>query len=182
MHRPRFFRLLLVLFFVFVLASCGDGSDSGISDSGSGISGTGGTADGADKGTNCGDGVWYTANLTNYTSYPDPGSEECVKYNGCTWAGWFYGLPDKQTEQWVQQHNIIAVHEKDWDWLGLKTLRLRQGNLEITATVYDLCSDADCNGCCTENLGGDGYLIDIEKYTMARFGSGEGTVEFQVCD
>ena len=28
----------------------------------------------------------------------------------------------------------------------------------------------------------DGFLIDIEKHTMARFGSGNGTVEFQVCD
>ena len=52
---------------------------------------------------------------------------------------------------------------------------------EIFVKVLDLCSDSDCNGCCTNNLGGDGYLIDIEKYTMQRFGSGSGEVNFQVC-
>ena len=132
--------------------------------------------------SDCRNGRWYTANLTNYTSYPDPGSEECVKYNGCQWAGQFYGLEDQQTKAWVKQHNIVSVHLKDWNWLGLKTIKLRQGDREIIATVYDACADADCDGCCTENLGGDGYLIDMEKYTMERFGSGEGTIEFQVCE
>lgn len=130
---------------------------------------------------------WYSANLTNYTSYPDPGSEECVQYNGCKWSGQFYGLDEKQSEEWVAAHNIIAVHEKDWDTLGLKMIKLRQGNKEIIATVYDLCSDSDCDGCCTRNLGpinadGNRYLIDIEKYTMERFGSGDGIVQFQICN
>ena len=31
-------------------------------------------------------GPWYSAHLTNYESYPDPGSDECILYNGCTWA------------------------------------------------------------------------------------------------
>ena len=124
---------------------------------------------------------WYKANLTNYTSYPDPNSKECQEYGGCTWAGYFYGLRGQQPEKWVAAHNIVAVHQKDWGWLGMKTIRLRQDAHEITATVYDQCSDSDCDGCCTKNLGGDGYLIDIEHYTMERFGSGEGIVEFQVC-
>jgi hypothetical protein len=64
----------------------------------------------------------------------------------------------------------------------MKVLRLRQGALEITAQAIDLCADADCDGCCSVNLGGDGYLIDIEHHTMARFGSGDGLVEFQVCE
>ncbi|GAB6041482.1 putative metal-binding motif-containing protein [Endothiovibrio diazotrophicus] len=126
-------------------------------------------------------GPWYRANLTTYTSYPDPGSEECLEYNGCTWAGYFYGLEGQQTGEWVAAHNIVAVHHKDWGWLGMKTIRLHQDTHDILATVYDLCSDSDCDGCCTENLGGDGYLIDIEHATMERFGSGEGIVEFQVC-
>jgi hypothetical protein len=125
---------------------------------------------------------WHRANLTNYTSYPAPDSEECLAYNGCTWAGQFYGLEDAQTEAWVAAHNIVAVHEKDWGWLGMKTLRLRQGGHEITVQAIDICSDADCDGCCTKNLGGDGYLVDIEVNTMARFGPGEGVVDFQVCD
>lgn len=136
--------------------------------------------------TSC-SGPWYRANLTHYTSYPDPGSEECLKYNGCTWAGQFYGLDGKQTEAWVSSHNIAAVHQKDWGWLGLKQIKLRQGGKEIVATVYDLCSDSDCDGCCTQNLGpinadGARYLIDIESYTKERFGSGDGIVEFQICN
>ncbi len=125
---------------------------------------------------------WYSAHLTNYESYPDPGSAECTRYSGCRWAGYFYGLEGRQSLRWVQDHNIVAVHSKDWRWLGLKTLRLRQGDHRIAAKVYDACSDADCDNCCTANLGGDGYLIDIEKHTMERFGAGDGIVEFQVCD
>lgn len=125
---------------------------------------------------------WHQANLTNYTSYPAPESEECIAYNGCTWAGQFYGLENTQTEAWVAAHNIVAVHEKDWGWLGMKVLHLRQGGHEITAQAIDICSDADCDGCCTKNLGGDGYLVDIEVNTMARFGAGDGVVEFQVCE
>lgn len=125
---------------------------------------------------------WYSANLTNYESYPDPGSEECTEYNGCQWAGQFYGLDGVQPESWVAANNIFAVHLKDWDWMGLHTVNLKQGEHFITGTVYDACSDSDCNGCCTANLGGDYFLIDIEKYTMQRFGSGSGLVQFQVCN
>ncbi|SDE81677.1 hypothetical protein SAMN04488117_101334 [Celeribacter baekdonensis] len=125
---------------------------------------------------------WHRANLTNYTSYPAPDSEECLAYNGCTWAGQFYGLEDTQTEAWVAAHNIVAVHEKDWGWLGMKTLHLRQDGREITTQAIDICSDADCDGCCTKNLGGDGFLVDIEINTMERFGTGAGIVDFQVCE
>lgn len=132
-------------------------------------------------GNDCGS-AWYRANLTNYESYPAPGSDECVIYNGCLWSGYFYGISGKQPESWVMANNIAAVHLKDWSWLGLKTINLRQGTKRITAKVYDACADSDCNGCCTANLAGDGYLIDLEKYTMQRFGSGSGIVEFQVCN
>lgn len=127
------------------------------------------------------DGEWRRAALTNYESYPDPGSEECVKYNGCKWAGQFYGVNGKKSESWVASKNIAAVHEKDWRRFGGKSLLLRQGKREIVVQVLDLCSDSDCAGCCTDNLGGDGHLIDIEKFTKQRFGSGSGVVEFQVC-
>ncbi len=127
------------------------------------------------------EGEWLSANLTNYESYPDPGSDECVNYNGCKWAGQFYGVRGKKTEDWVARTNIAAVHEKDWSRYGGKILRLRKGSRTINVQVLDLCSDSDCNGCCTNNLGADGHLIDIEKYTMQRFGSGSGEVKFQVC-
>ncbi|MDA5095762.1 hypothetical protein O2N63_16855 [Aliiroseovarius sp. KMU-50] len=127
------------------------------------------------------EGKWQKAALTNYESYPDPGSVECVQYNGCKWAGQFYGVSGKKSEGWVARRNIAAVHKKHWRKLGGKHLRLRKGNREIVVEVLDLCADSDCNGCCSKNLGGDGFLIDIEKHTMQRFGSGSGTVSFQVC-
>lgn len=133
------------------------------------------------SGEDCG-GAWYQARLTNYESYPEEGSDECTLYNGCTWAGTFYGLTGQQSANWVASNNIAAVHIKDWSWLGHKRLKLRQGGNRISAIAYDACSDSDCDGCCTNNLAGDGYLIDLEKHTMERFGSGQGIVEFQVCD
>ena len=114
------------------------------------------------------DTVWNRAYLTWYISWPDPGSEECVKYNGCEWSGYFAGLEDQQTEQWVSEHNIISIHEKDWDKYKLKTFRLRQNGRTLDAVVYDMCSDSDCEGCCTQNAGDLGFLIDIESYSCER--------------
>ena len=121
------------------------------------------------------DTVWNKAYLTWYISWPDPGSEECVKYNGCEWAGYFAGINGQQTEQWVSEHNIISIHEKDWDKYNGKTFRLRQNGHIIDAVVYDKCADSDCEGCCTQNAGNLGFLIDIESYTCEKFsGSKEG--------
>ena len=61
---------------------------------------------------------------------------------------------------------------------------LSKKRVEIDATVYDECADSDCNGCCTENAHANGldFLIDIEKYTMQRFGSGDGIVDWMCLD
>lgn len=126
--------------------------------------------------------VWRKANLTWFTSYPDPGSEECLQYNGCTWAGQFAGVDGKQSESWVQSHNIAAVHSKDFSKYELKTLRLKQGTKTIDVVVYDMCADSDCSGCCTKNAGSLGYLIDLESYTAARFGADDGVVDWACLD
>jgi predicted nucleic acid-binding Zn ribbon protein len=124
--------------------------------------------------------IWKKANLTWFTSYPDPGSDECILYNGCQWAGQFAFVSGTQSEQWVRDHNIAAVHEKDAATYKLKTLHLKQSTREIDVVVYDMCSDSDCSGCCTDNATANGlnFLIDIEKYTMQRFGSGSGIVDW----
>jgi hypothetical protein len=126
--------------------------------------------------------TWAKANLTNFESYPPPNSPECIQFMGCAYEGQFAFLNGTQSEQWVMEHNIIAVHSKDGPMYALKTLRLRQGACVIDATVYDECSDSDCNGCCTRNSQQTGFLIDIEKYTMQRFGSGDGIVEWACLD
>ena len=125
---------------------------------------------------------WHEANLTNFESYPAPGSDECEDFNGCEWEGRFAFVDGKQSENWVMMHNILAVHSRDGDEYGLKTLRLRKDGNEIDAVVYDVCSDSDCGGCCTRNAEETGFLIDIEKYTMERFGSGDGIVEWACVD
>jgi hypothetical protein len=120
--------------------------------------------------------------LTWFESYPDPGSPECIEYNGCKWAGMFAALNGKQPESWVAANNIAAVHSRDFSTYKLKTLRLQQGFRQIDVKVYDMCSDNDCNGCCTRNASSTGFLIDIEKYTRERFGSGSGTVNWKCLD
>jgi hypothetical protein len=122
--------------------------------------------------------TYKKANLTNFTSYPDPNSDECKHYNGCKWAGQFAFVDGKKPESWVKAHNIVAVHEKDANKYALKKLRLKQGSKTIDVTVYDECADSDCNGCCTKNSKKTKFLIDIEKYTMERFGSGDGIVQW----
>jgi len=139
-------------------------------------------SDGGGNPNQCRGTGWRAANLTNFESYPDPDSEECVKYNGCQWAGQFAGVDGVMPESWVASHNIAAVHSDYFSQYNGKTLQLRQGNKEIDVVVYDMCADSDCSGCCTQNLGSEGFLIDIEKYTMQRFGSGSGSVEWQVCE
>jgi len=125
---------------------------------------------------------WRLANLTHYESYPDPNSEECLEYNGCTWAGQFAALDGVMPEAWVMEHDIAAVHGDDFPIYRLKTLRLRQDDREIDVVVYDYCADDDCDGCCTANSAETGFLIDLEKYTMQRFGSGDGIVEWACLD
>ena len=92
------------------------------------------------------------------------------------------------SEQWVSEHNIIAVHEKDWNKYKLKTFRLKQNGRTIDAVVYDKCADSDCNGCCTANANqhGYGFLIDIESYSCERFtgraGDCDGMVQWTCLD
>jgi hypothetical protein len=121
--------------------------------------------------------------LTNYESYPAPGSEECIKFSGCDYLGDFAFL-GHLSEAEVRKTNIVAVHDKDAEKLGLakKTLRIRQGNKQIDALVADVCADSDCDGCCSENKRGAGFLIDMEVNTVKRFGSGEGVVEWACLD
>jgi len=122
------------------------------------------------------------ARLTWFTSYPDPGSEECIAYNGCQWEGLFAGVNGKMTEEWVSANNIAAVHSKDFDTYRNKTLRLNQDEHQIDVVVYDMCSDNDCDGCCTRNAGSTGFLIDVETYTAERFGASGGTVSWICLD
>ncbi|HMA95418.1 MAG TPA: hypothetical protein VKP30_22170 [Polyangiaceae bacterium] len=121
--------------------------------------------------------MWKSANKTNYTSYPDPGSEECIVYNGCEWAGQFAACSDTKPETWVASHNIVAAFP-DFGSLELHDLCLRKGSKTIVVTVLDTCGDSDCSGCCTKNKGSADQLIDVESYTDARWGVSDGPIEW----
>jgi len=125
---------------------------------------------------------WHKANLTMYESFPTS-DEECKKYNGCDYPGMFAFLDKPQTLEWVKSHNIISVYTDSTSKYALKTLRLRKNGKTFDAVVYDTCDDKDCNGCCTINAkkGGLNFLIDMEQYTVNRFGSfdGEDVVEWK---
>ena len=59
-------------------------------------------------------------------------------------------------------------------------IRIDKGSKTVECNVVDTCADADCDGCCTENAGASGYLIDMEYWTVLR-DYGEGQAYGQVC-
>lgn len=126
--------------------------------------------------------TWRSANLTNFTSYPETGSEECEDFSGCQWAGHFAFVDGQQPQSWVMSHNIAAVHSDDADQYALKTLRLRADGNTIDVIVYDMCADSDCDGCCTRNSSDTGFLIDIESFTAARFGVEHDIIQWACLD
>lgn len=163
--------------------SGGSASSTGGTANPSGGAGAGGKASGGSEagGTSLGcetPGLtWKSARKTYYTSYPDPGSEECIEYNGCTWAGEFAACQGKKPEAWVEAHNIVAAFP-DFDTLMLHDLCLRSGDKTLVVTVLDTCADSDCSGCCTQNQGDADQLIDLESYTNDRWGVEDGQIEW----
>jgi hypothetical protein len=121
--------------------------------------------------------VWRTASKTNYTSYPDPGSEECIKYSGCKYQGLFSACGDQRKSQaWVKAHNIAALFPLED--MALHNICIRAGDRTMEVTVYDTCGDHDCNGCCTRNKGRADALIDLESFTNQRFGRPDGRIQW----
>jgi hypothetical protein len=151
-------------------------STGGAGATGGTAAGTGGSAGNSDPCAAAGL-TWKTARKTNYESYPEPGSEECVVYNGCEWAGWFAGCENQQTEAWVESHNIAAFFP-NFGTYELHDICIRQGDKTMVVTIYDTCGDSDCSGCCTENKGSADALIDLEKSTNQRWGLPDGQIEW----
>jgi hypothetical protein len=146
----------------------GGGSSSSSSSGGNGGSSSGSTG----GGDPCADPslTWHTGNETNFTSYPAPGSAECIQYSGCMYEGQFAACSQTESQAWVQSHNIVSVFP-DFGTLKLHDLCLKDpsSGQTIVATVLDECADSDCSGCCTQNRGSTDELIDVESYTYARF-------------
>ena len=120
--------------------------------------------------------VWHRGRKTTYTSYPEPGSEECVDYSGCDYQGLFAACTRTMPETWVAAHDLVALFPLGE--LALHDLCLRSGDRSMRVTVVDTCADTDCDGCCSENRGDADALVDIESYTNARWGLDDGPLEW----
>ena len=84
--------------------------------------------------------VWRSGAKTSYESYPAPGSDECVIYNGCEYLGQFAACNNTMPEAWVAAHDIVAVfplHD-----LALHRLCLRSGTKTLVVSVVDTCETA----------------------------------------
>jgi hypothetical protein len=121
--------------------------------------------------------VWKTGSKTNFTSYPAPGSDECIKYSGCLYEGQFAGCDQTEPLGWVMSHDIVAAFP-DFKSLELHDLCLKAGAKTIVVTVLDTCGDSDCDGCCTKNKGTADELIDVESFTDMRWGVPDGRIQW----
>ena len=115
----------------------------------------------------------------DFTSYPAPGSEECIKYSGLHVRGQSSPAATRpEPLAWVMSHNIVAAFP-DFKTLGLHDLCLKSSKGKtIVVTVLDTCGDSDCSGCCTQNKGSADELIDVESFTDARWGVPDGRIQW----
>jgi hypothetical protein len=144
----------------------------------SGNSGASGAAGSAPTECDAAGLVWKTGAKTNFTSYPAPGSVECIQYSGCLYEGQFAACNKTETLAWVMSHNIVAAFP-DFTSLKLHDLCLKSsGGKTIVVTVLDACGDSDCSGCCTQNKGSADELIDVESFTDARWGVPDGRIQW----
>jgi len=140
---------------------------------------------------------WKNALWTAYESWPrccagnpnyDPtaNTDECTKFNGCRWAGYFAykscsganstGKPGQCTIDFVRNNNLVSffsISGEHRQYQG-KTIRIEAKGKTIEALVVDTCGDSDCPwpppGCCSTNAGKskDGFLIDMERETVLK--------------
>lgn len=145
---------------------------------------------------------WLNANATWYESYPrccEPTSKkpnpaydpkapksECDDYSGCKYMGQFTGTDKTLSYDEVKSRNIVAFYDdknqkkqkEDNAWWmknvkGKKIIiRNPENGVELEVDPLDTCGNYDCDGCCTKNSKGAGYLIDLEINTAKKFYKG----------
>jgi hypothetical protein len=158
--------------------SAGTGGKAGAGGAGTGGSAGSSGASGSTSACDAANLVWKTGSKTNFTSYPAPGSAECIQYSGCMYEGQFAGCNKTEPLTWVMSHNIVAAFP-DFTTLKLHDLCLKSSTGKtIIVTVLDTCGDSDCNGCCTHNKGSADELIDVESFTDARWGVPDGRIQW----
>jgi hypothetical protein len=155
------------------------GRDAGAGGTGGGAGGTGGAGSGGASGTDCASTpglTWKTARKSWYTSYPAPGSKECIVYSGCQYQGMFQACSGVKSKAWVMSHNIAAFFPLGN--MSLHDICIKAAGKSMIVTVYDTCGDSDCNGCCTKNKGNNDALVDLESFTNMRWGMDDGVLQW----
>jgi hypothetical protein len=122
---------------------------------------------------------WLPASGTLYSSWPKPGSQECVIYEGCKWAGMFSSIEAGENKkkcakgaaymsggngtkkacrfkpETVKSMRMASTSSKDFKRLRGKTLEVmiegNPNNKTTTVVIRDNCNDADCR---SDNCGG----------------------------
>ncbi len=77
-----------------------------------------------------------------------------------------------------------------YDDYEFKTIEVVSATKTIQVTVYDACSDEDCDGCCTENKDqaaqinpdGEGFLLDLESFTFEQLDTDADFVQWRCID
>jgi hypothetical protein len=71
----------------------------------------------------------------------------------------------KVSQNFVNNVNIVAVHERDWAKYGNTAVDITYNGRTARFFVLDLCADKDCSGCCTANanFNGNGFLLDLDQ-------------------
>jgi len=139
---------------------------------------------------------WLPASGTLYSSWPQPGSRECIVYDGCKWAGMFsslyagYGKGNcvkgakylsggngtkkacRFTPKTVKAMRMGSTSGKDFKRLKGKTLEVmiegNPNNKTTKITIRDSCSDTDCpsDNCNGKYAGCCSKHSDNYKYTL----------------
>jgi hypothetical protein len=66
---------------------------------------------------------------------------------------------------------VVAIHQNNWPLDKYHNIEIKRSNGVVgIVQSWDLCADADCNGCCTTNAKafGGNYLVDVERRTLQR--------------
>jgi hypothetical protein len=72
------------------------------------------------------------------------------------------------TRTFVDAVNVAAVHSDDWNAYKYRTVEINFKNKIAEFQIWDYCSDKDCDGCCSENRGSNGFLLDLDSSAVKK--------------
>lgn len=99
---------------------------------------------------------------------------------------------EKISREFLAHVPVVSIHKSDWEDDRYRNIQVRYKGTTATLQSWDLCLDADCDGCCSENkrrYAKPGYLLDIESMTARRLFDVENAennllakIEYRICN